>query len=307
MTGKLVSKPHRNLLMAAAVITYLLVTLGGVVCVTNSSKGCPDWPWCYGRLIPPLRQDSIIEYSHRVTALLTSLMIVASAVVSLVRTPRQRWLSWTALLSVVTLIAVSFFGAMAVLRGLPRGLAVLDLGSAVVTLMLMITGAAAAARLYASQGTSARFAWDKAGLKLTFWTGVLVFIVLVSGVLVSESGSIERCLGFPLFSAGMISEGLLGTLQIARRVLAAAAVVLVLAVVLRSMRTAERKPGRTRTALVLALALGVALVVEILTGFLLLAFGQTLALLLVYSIAASAVWSLLVWMAVQTGLVVEPV
>jgi cytochrome c oxidase assembly protein subunit 15 len=76
-----ITKGHRSLLLAATVMTYLLITLGGVVCVTESAQGCPDWPGCYGRVIPPLQMDAIIEYVHRLVAALTSPFIIAAAVV----------------------------------------------------------------------------------------------------------------------------------------------------------------------------------------------------------------------------------
>ena len=45
-----------------------LVVLGGVVRVTGSGLGCPDWPLCYGRVVPPWELTALIEYSHRMVA-----------------------------------------------------------------------------------------------------------------------------------------------------------------------------------------------------------------------------------------------
>ena len=45
------------------------VTLGGVVRLTDSGLGCPDWPLCHGKLIPPAEFHTLIEYSHRKTFL----------------------------------------------------------------------------------------------------------------------------------------------------------------------------------------------------------------------------------------------
>ena len=41
--------------------------LGGIVRITDSGLGCPDWPLCHGRIIPPLCENSLVfigEFSY---------------------------------------------------------------------------------------------------------------------------------------------------------------------------------------------------------------------------------------------------
>ena len=76
-----ISSAHRILYRIAATMTYLLVVSGGVVCITDASQGCPDWPICHGRLIPPAQMDSVLEWSHRLTAGLTLPVLMAALVV----------------------------------------------------------------------------------------------------------------------------------------------------------------------------------------------------------------------------------
>ena len=58
-------------------------SIGGVVRITESGLGCPDWPLCHGRIIPPFDAATLIEYSHRLMASVVGLLVLATLVVGL--------------------------------------------------------------------------------------------------------------------------------------------------------------------------------------------------------------------------------
>ena len=70
----------RKLALAAAVTTVVLFTVGGLVRGTGSGLGCSTWPACEpGRLFPVGAVHSLIEFSHRIVAVLAIVLIGLTA------------------------------------------------------------------------------------------------------------------------------------------------------------------------------------------------------------------------------------
>ncbi len=277
----------------------MLIFIGGVVCVTGSGGGCPDWPGCYGSIVPPAQTASIIEFMHRLVAGLTFIVIIAAAVVSWRKSSAIRWVSCPSILAVLLVLVVSAFGAIAVLRGLPPGLAAVDLGSALLVLALVLTAAVVAFAYRANPSLVGGLSGRHAFARLTFWTLGAVYLVLVSGVLVAGKGSLTRCLGWPMWRT--LAMDLPGWPQVVRLLLAGLAGLLIFATLVQ----AWRKQPRNQAIRVVAAAVGLLFLVEMALGVRLLAGNVAIFMLIIYVAAAAALYAMLVVLAVLAGLTDE--
>jgi heme o synthase len=98
--------------------TLLLVTLGVVVRATDSGLGCPDWPFCYGRVLPALGDSKAwIEWLHRTVAAVLGLLILAQAVVAFVDHRDRRSLLWPSIGAVILVAFQAYLGRQTVLEG----------------------------------------------------------------------------------------------------------------------------------------------------------------------------------------------
>src|SRR5258708_32518108 len=95
----------RRLALVTAIFAYLQIALGGLVRVSGSGLGCPDWPLCHGRPYPPADPHAIIEYSHRAVGSVTGILIIATVVLAWVgfrsRRPIVAWLATASLIGAV--------------------------------------------------------------------------------------------------------------------------------------------------------------------------------------------------------------
>ncbi len=65
-------KAYKTLVFA----TLFLVALGGSVRAMNAGLSCPDWPLCYGDLIPDFHPQVYFEFIHRVIAGLIAIALI---------------------------------------------------------------------------------------------------------------------------------------------------------------------------------------------------------------------------------------
>ena len=118
-----------------------LTALGGIVRVTGSGLACPDWPGCYGSVIPSgdfgefAAHQVWLEWSHRLVAAIIGLIILAYAVYAWRRRPRRVWLP--AALAVPMLAVQVVLGGLTVTEQLEALIVTLHLATAMIIVMLI--------------------------------------------------------------------------------------------------------------------------------------------------------------------------
>lgn len=186
----------RRLAVVTALFAYLQIALGGVVRVSGSGLGCPDWPLCHGRPYPPADVHSIIEYSHRLVGSVTGVLIIATVVLAwVVWRTRRPIVAWLATASLIGVVGEGALGGVVVANDLSSWLVLLHLGLAMMILGFLV--AAAVMARPASAGVDApRFK------RLAAIAVGATYVLLLTGSTVVASGADASCKTWPLCGSG---------------------------------------------------------------------------------------------------------
>jgi heme A synthase len=276
------SAPRRLAWLAIAALA-LVMMLGNIVSATGSGLGCPDWPLCHGRFIPPGGTEIWIEFRHRLAVPLFSLLLLATALVTL-RRAESRALRRVAGALLALLGVQIVLGGITVKLGLSAPVSTVHLVTALTILAgLLIIAACAPERVDARAPRLARLAG--AGL-------AVLLVQLALGGYVRHTGAGLACPDFPLCSGDFFPAAGPPLVHWVHRWLGVLLLGFFLHVALTSRGTALAGVGA---------ALGVVALIQVALGVSAVLLRLPVPLRAAHAAGGYALWALLVWLAARAG------
>lgn len=190
------ARPRLYMTLAVTVAwTLALLFLGSVVHATESSLACPDWPTCFGTMMPEMVGGVFWEHLHRLVAG-GLILLFGLATWFATRDADRRWMVRAAVAGVVLLLVQAVFGGLTVIYQLPDAISTTHLALAFIFLSLAVVLATAVSP------RSGRLVPTDPQLRrvLRRWGGgaaALVFLQSVVGAVVRHTDAGMACPDFP--------------------------------------------------------------------------------------------------------------
>ena len=282
--------PLRILLAVTVVVTFALITIGGLVRATESGLGCPDWPLCHGQIIPPFEYHVLIEYSHRLTASVVGLLVVACAALVWFKHRESAGLKRLMAVAVVALIVQVILGGITVLTELPAPIVTAHLFAAETLFAMLIVAA-----LIARPATTAL----QAARKHPYFNTVLAMatvsmVILLTGTYIVGSGASAVCTSWPLCTSDWLPNFGLQWEHMAHRLIAGLGGLYIIVAALK----ARRYKGQSRALAGMGMGAAALVVAQVLAGAANPWFRFVPAAQIIHLSLASALWGHLIAMAV---------
>lgn len=212
------------LLVVCATTIFSLITVGALVRVTGSGLGCPDWPLCYGKLIPPLEFHSLVEYFHRLLASIAGVFVFGTAIFATFIRPTLRTTKTLLWATVLLLLFAGGLGGATVFTELNPHFRTLHLTTAQIIFALTVIS------IVWTYHNSTKSKHPDSRIFFLATLGALVtIIVIISGSITVGQGAGTICPSWPLCNSSLIPELALEWLHLSHRILAVISTLLAIA------------------------------------------------------------------------------
>ena len=198
---------YKVVALLSLVVSFIQIALGGFVRASESGLGCPDWPLCHGKIIPPFEFHTLIEYSHRLNGSLLGILVAVLLILCIMRYRRDKQLMLANYAAFILVVSAGILGGITVITELAWWIRLIHLG---------IAQFLAACLMYITY----KFAFDNLSNDYSYlnpirawkWKKILcvslVFLLIVSGSYMVGIGASSSCSSWPLCKGLSIPDGM---------------------------------------------------------------------------------------------------
>ena len=198
---------YKVVALLSLAVSFLQIALGGFVRASESGLGCPDWPLCHGKIIPPFEFHTLIEYSHRLNGSLLGILVSILLILCIMRYRRDKQLMLANYAAFTLVVSAGILGGITVITELAWWIRLIHLG---------IAQFLAACLMYITY----KFAFDNLSNDYSYLNPIrawkwkiilcvsLVFLLIVSGSYMVGIGASSSCSSWPLCKGLSIPDGI---------------------------------------------------------------------------------------------------
>ena len=133
------------LALATLVVLYSLMFIGGYISSAGLGLTCPEWPLCPNGIMP--NEEYFIEWTHRLIAVTTGSLVIATAVGSWINKNAGRKIKFTSTFAATLVVTQITLGAIVINLKLHAVLVAIHLGVGILLFSMVLMTALFAFRM----------------------------------------------------------------------------------------------------------------------------------------------------------------
>ena len=183
----------RRISFGIAIATWMVMAIGSATRVMNAGLACPDWPLCYGSVLPSeqMNLQVFLEWFHRLVASTVGFAtIVLFGASWYFRKSLPKWLPWATSGSLSLVVFQGILGGLTVTQLLRFDIVTAHLGTGLLffsSLLAIATALTNQANLVDGLRSPTKLAW------LGLSAAILVYLQSILCELVSTQWSLHQC------------------------------------------------------------------------------------------------------------------